>query len=327
VRRIFALGLLLMMIVSGGRAVTYASGLVNGGDADRVHLRAAPSTQADSLGLYFTGALVEPSGGDEEGWTPVTIGVQTGYMMTKYIAFADWLDAPKLRWGEISTLSGRGAALYAAPDANAELLGRLQELQMVLVLGQTAEGWYDIDLGGGQRGYIREGELTICGVTEKGEDRLLEKHTEEIAPGVLLDVELRDTGIGLNGSEAKLMEICMTQNGRMLPRIRYICETVPDGAPHLRFDDVNMDGWKDLIALRTMGASDAYAAYFIYQAHGEYALCLALGGFSAWRYGLEPEERVIVNNRRISAGETVSERWQWQEEELVLLGRETTREE
>lgn len=319
-KRALWLGLLLALIVSGSRAATYATGWVDGRDADRVHLRAAPLAQAESLGLYFTGTLVEPHGGDENGWTPVTIGAQDGYMMTKYIAFTDEMDALRLRWGEVNTDAGNGAALYRAPEADA--LGRLEELQRVLVCGQTAQGWYDVELGGGERGYIRGEELTIRGTVEKHAPCLLEKHSGETAPGVLIEMELYDTGIRLSGSEGKLLEIRMAQDGRTLPCIRYICETVPDDAPHLRLDDVNMDGYRDIVALRTMGASDAYAVYFLYQPHGEYVRCLALGGFSAWRYGLEPDAKVIVNHRHISAGEAVRERWQWQDGGLVLLESE-----
>lgn len=58
---------------------------VDGGDADRVHLRASPSAQADSKGLYFTDTQVFCPQGVSQGWTRVVAGAEEGYMMTSYL--------------------------------------------------------------------------------------------------------------------------------------------------------------------------------------------------------------------------------------------------
>ena len=66
---------------------------VNTGNTGRLHLRAAAREDAASLGLYANGTMVyaSPLG---NGWSQVTVGGQTGYMMTQYLSPVPGLAYP-----------------------------------------------------------------------------------------------------------------------------------------------------------------------------------------------------------------------------------------
>lgn len=53
---------------------------------DRLNLRARPSTDAPSLGKFYTGAVVSVEGGSSDEWQKVSVGGLTGYMMCYYLA-------------------------------------------------------------------------------------------------------------------------------------------------------------------------------------------------------------------------------------------------
>jgi len=321
-KRFTALFAALALAAAAGCA---AEGLVvDGGNADRVHLRAASSLSADSLGLYFSGAPLEVLGGEENGFLPVRIGAAEGYIKADLTAPAEAV-LPAVGAGEVwsdADAAGR-TPLFGEPDNGAELAGFLQGLQRVLVLGQTAEGFYDVTAGSGARGYVAQGDLRLMDAV-RPEAREAMHTLSNASGGAEITARLYKAGLALDAYGSRLHEIEILRDGKAVQQLYYICETVPQDAPHLDFSDMNMDGCPDLIALRTMGASDAYAVYFLYDPEaGLFERSLALEGFSAWRYELAPLERVIVNNIRVSAGEVRREAYQWQGDELILIQTET----
>ena len=56
-KRLFVLLLAMLLMIPAALAESNLY-YIDGRDADRVHLRAEPSAQADSLGLYFSGTGV-----------------------------------------------------------------------------------------------------------------------------------------------------------------------------------------------------------------------------------------------------------------------------
>lgn len=291
---------------------------VSGGNADRVHLRAEPSLSSASLGLYFSGTPVDVLGTEENGFRPVSIGMRRGYMSADYIGERG-SAAPKIRAGEVWAGDSGRTPLYAGPGDTADVIGYLQGLQRVLVLGQTAEGFYDVTAGSGARGYAAKSDLRLMDAVQ--EEKREEMHAASIGTGgALIEARLYKSGLTLDRYGSRVHEIEIIRDGVCVQRLWYICETVPQDAPHLDFSDMNMDGYPDLVALRTLGASDAYAAYFLYDPlSGMFERCLALEGFSAWRYELLPEDRIIVNHIRLNAAETRREFYRWQGDELILM--------
>lgn len=125
---------------------------VDGGDADRVHLRASPSAQADSKGLYFTGTQVFCPQGVSQGWTRVVAGAEEGYMMTSYLRTDGASVQPRQPQGVVRA-SG-WVNLRGGPSLDAQALARLEDGDGVTILGETAGHWYYCTAGG-VTGYVK----------------------------------------------------------------------------------------------------------------------------------------------------------------------------
>lgn len=127
---------------------------------DRLHLRSAPSTDAASLGRYYSGTPVRILE-DEGDWAKVSVADATGYMMKKYLAFGqDMLEVP--RWF-LSNMSKRlteedarqGVSVYARPDTGSETTRVLSGDQTIHILATVGNDWYHILLDDGFFGYVQ----------------------------------------------------------------------------------------------------------------------------------------------------------------------------
>ena len=134
------------------------------GTSDRVHLRAAPSTDAASLGLYFTGTrvmLLSPPGGE---WTQIAVGSEQGWMMSRYLsadpAVAQQYDARR----EGRVVAGSLVNLREAPGTDAARVTWVENSNRVIILGETADHWYyvrHVGLAGYIKAdYVLTGEIT-----------------------------------------------------------------------------------------------------------------------------------------------------------------------
>lgn len=115
---------------------------IDAGNADRVHLRAEPSTDSASRGLYFTGTEAVSNGNPTGEWTHVVIGSQDGYIMTKYLRWGSdigYVQSEQLM-GVIHTNSW--VNIRSAPDKQAEQVGTLRNGETVTILGETDTHWY-----------------------------------------------------------------------------------------------------------------------------------------------------------------------------------------
>lgn len=141
-RLVVFLMILCCQALFGAAAPAFAedsvTAVIDGIDADRVHLRATPDRSADSLGLFYSGTCVELLSQPTEAWSEIRIGSQRGYMMTCY-----------LRWG-----------VDPAKAANCQPMG---------VVGNAAEEvpvWYSLDTASDPDGWINDqAVLTILGET------------------------------------------------------------------------------------------------------------------------------------------------------------------
>ena len=129
---------------------------VDGGSADRVHLRLKPAADSRSLGLYFTGTEVECWSDPSETWVHVSIGAEDGYMMSKYLSLEKVPSRQPL--GIARTDSWLN--LRKLPTKDSERLTTLREGDTVTVLGETAYSWYYIDANG-VYGYVYERYLEL----------------------------------------------------------------------------------------------------------------------------------------------------------------------
>ena len=143
---LFLLAMMLCVpVASAESAVRY----VNGENADRVHLRAEPSAQAESLGLYFAGTDVVVYD-ETDSWSRIVIGSVDGWMMSRYLA--DRASAQLGPW-RMAGADREGQALLLYPDNDSPALLALEDGTVVHVLGETSDGWSYAECHG-VKGYL-----------------------------------------------------------------------------------------------------------------------------------------------------------------------------
>lgn len=141
---------------AAAEGTAFGAATIDGLDADRVHLRAAPSTDAASLGLYFTGTRAVCLSDPAQPWVQVTIGAETGYMMSRYLSMGDVAS----RQPAAAVSAAAGVNLRRAPSLKAELVTTLKRGTALTVLGETADHWYYVT-SGSQAGYVMAQYVTL----------------------------------------------------------------------------------------------------------------------------------------------------------------------
>ena len=207
---------------------------IDGGNADRVHLRSEPSTASDSLGLYFTGTGVSLI--DEmDDWARVMIGDVKGYIMADFLSQSQpVLMAP---WQMVDNPSSTWVNLRERPSMSADILSFPDNGITVRVLGETADGWSYV-VCEGIEGYMR---------------------TELLSP-----VKMRTTLLA-KGSQGYIHR-CIAPNGQELYFNAYAEE------PVIEFKDVNFDGMDDLVIITGRWAKCDTALFYVYDPAEGYVL-------------------------------------------------------
>ena len=158
----------IIMLVGIGAACArpyYGTAIIDGINSDRVHLREQPSTQSASLGLYFTGTEVSCNSDMNDEWVSVTIGAESGYMMSSYLYDGDPYDiTPKQPTGTARPSSAGGWVnlRYTPTYFNSGTAGQLYNGDTVTVLGETSDGWYYV-CAGDIYGYVASDYLVVGG--------------------------------------------------------------------------------------------------------------------------------------------------------------------
>lgn len=126
---------------------------LDGGDADRVHLRVKPSIQSESLGLYFTGTELSCESDPAQEWTKVVIGAQEGYVKSEYLRWGDDRNNVRPQQPQGTIRTNKWINMRSAPSEEAQIEMKLYEGDAVTILGETSEGWSYVKLGNND-GYI-----------------------------------------------------------------------------------------------------------------------------------------------------------------------------
>lgn len=127
---------------------------------DRLHLRVSPDKDAASLGKYYNRTPVRIRKYGEE-WCAVTVCGLEGYMMTKYLAFGEAMDAvkyagPWLTWKEDLTAH----RLYAAPRASSAFTASTGEYGPSFYIMGVAGDFYHVWLSNTEEcSYVRIDDL------------------------------------------------------------------------------------------------------------------------------------------------------------------------
>lgn len=228
------LSLLLVLLLCAPATMAESSVFyIDGKNADRVHLRAEPSMEADSLGLYYTGTDVIVID-YEADWAWVMVGDEVGYIMREYLTLeytsrkgpSMIVDNPDSTW----------VNLRMAPSMQGLVTMRPENGTLVQVLGETSSGWSYVDCEG-VKGYILTSLL--C---------------EWEAPKSLPVTFLAADGAG----SYRYIYRHTAPNGQEL----YFTTSMMD--PIVEFEDVNFDGMNDIVVMLASGASNAYYAFFVY---------------------------------------------------------------
>lgn len=259
-KRLLALLLTVLLMIPAALAemgVRY----IDGGNADRVHLRAEPTTRADSLGLYFTGTGVIVIDWYDE-WAHVLIGDVEGYMMGEFLTgkqnkrVGPWrmVDNPNSTWVNLRTSPSIEAPIALCPDNGTS----------VIVLGETSDGWSYVDYKG-TIGYMRTDMLSAL------EKKLLEARTTILS----------------DASNDGYIHQYIAPNGQAL----YFTSEMEE--PRFYLDDVNFDGWDDLVVMTISGATNAWYTFFTYDPVRDEYTHVRHYGEEFINYGTYPQYGVI----------------------------------
>lgn len=119
--------------------------------------------------------------------------------------------------------------------------------------------------------------------------------------------------IGQTEDRETIFDIRVTMDGEPTQTINFIAENINEGEQEVYLCDVNMDGYTDLALLNSMGASDGFAAYYIYDpAAGGFTYHPELDRLSFYRAQFYPEKRYVLNYLHDSAATGIWELYQWQ---------------
>ena len=230
-KRLLALLMTLLLIPA---AMAESAFYVDGRDADRVHLRAEPSTGAESLGLYYTGTDVTAL--DRQGdWSRVKIGEVSGYMMSRFLTGEQINRVGP--WRMVNNFNSTWVNLRTAPSMDAGVALRPDNGTTVIVLGETSDGWSYVECQG-TTGYIRTDLLSAR------EKKPLEAKTTILSQA------------GWNS--------CIHQY--IAPNGKPIYFTSELNEPQISLEDVNFDGWDDLVIMTMTSAKSTAYQFFVYDA-------------------------------------------------------------
>lgn len=124
---------------------------------DRLHLRAKPNRNADSLGKFYNGTPVRVLERRGE-WVKVQVAHLSGWMMRQYLAFgadANQVQPAFAQMMGLESLEGQEVPLYTRPDEKSPVTARRAIIysQRYWIIGVVEEDWffvyfYDDDIGG-----------------------------------------------------------------------------------------------------------------------------------------------------------------------------------
>lgn len=285
---------LLVLLMLGVSCAHAGEGLyVDGMTADRVHLRAAPEAQAQSLGLYFSGAQAELLDVCDS-WMQVRIGAETGWMQSRYLQEADVSRALPVYL--VSNPGSSWVNLRQEPTTGSASLARLNNDDQVYLLGETADGWSLVEAKG-MTGYV---------VTDFLEEGFGSSRTRIV---------------GTTG-EGGHIHAFTAPNGQPLYFVALETE------PPVVTEDVNFDGLDDIVVYTAMGASNFFCEFYVYD--GEQYIRAEHPGidYGLCNYQLYPEKGIVHSGANNGFAGALHEDclFRWEGSSLRLIRRAVSEE-
>lgn len=320
------------------------------GQSDRVHLRAGCSKDEPSMGLYFNGCPVWVTGEAWNGYSAVVIGMENGYMMTKYLSY-DYVT-PRTPIGTVKT-SGSRVNLRSEPNMDAPVVRTLSSGTEVTVYGETKSGWYYVNTGWDE-GYIKSSLVKLSSSTTRSmsvSNRLGTGTQMSATIPTKTEATAYDGGTASSGGATLVQTLELDEGGKAVRvevtqigenpdygEATYSVRVEAEGTTTQSFvytggrideywkavypTDVNMDGYPDLLLMGIAGASDAFGTHYIYDpASGRFAEHDELADFSVYRCILYPQTGYVLNYLHDGAATGTWALYQWQSGQLVQLAR------
>ena len=296
---------------------------IDAGNADRAHLRETPSVKSDSMGLYFSGTPVE-AGEEIQGFTRVSIGSENGFIMSQYLK-----ETPEGIDGTLRVGTIKADVSYVNLRSRAEgakVIGDVDRSDTVIVMGETAGGWYYVKHGD-TTGYMKSSLVRLGGLAEQHavlrESLIFDERGREIT------VRLYEIG---GGEYEREYRVCFSRDGKEVSAAGFTGDVYEylrgyesdEGSAVMRLTDVNMDGHTDVSVIAYRGATDAQAAHFLYDPEsGGYVHDKRLNVLSWWRCDLYPKTRRMLNYARDGAACGTWTLYQWRGNVLeeIAVGR------
>lgn len=303
------------------------------------------------MGLYFTGCPVWVTGEAWNGYSAVVIGMENGYMMTKYLSY-DYVR-PRTPVGTVKTKSGSRVNLRSEPNMDAPVVRTLASGTEVTVYGETKSGWYYVNTGWDE-GYIKSSLVKLSSSTTRSMSVSRQLGTNALTSAMVptKTVATAYTGGTASSGGAVLVQTLELDEGgrRVIVEVTQIGENPDygeatysvrvemDGETTQSFvytggrmdeywkavyaTDVNMDGYPDLLLMGIAGASDAFGTHYIYDAaSGRFVEHDELADFSVYRCTLYPQTGYVLNYLHDGAATGSFALYQWQNGQLVQLAR------
>lgn len=308
----------LVLLAMAGGALAQVM-YIDGGNADRVHLREESSAESKSYGLYFSGTPVE-AGASFGGFTAVSIGTENGFVKSEFLTGDLSGVNSALRVGTAQTSAGYVNLRSYAGDS--PVLTTVPNGDTVTVMGETANGWYYVRYGD-VLGYMKRSLIRLGGVASI--ETTLRERLTLFVQGREITAELHEVG---GGEYEREYRVRFLEDGAEISAAGFTGDTFEHlrhfesdgGSSILRMTDVNMDGFADVAAISYTGATEAQAAHFLYDPQsGGYGRYKALDTLSWWRCELYPAAKLILNHQRDGAENGVWTLYRWEGTKLMTL--------
>lgn len=174
----------------------YCSAVVKNPNGQRLHLRSAPSTQAASLGLYYTGAEAVCYSDPSQEWVYVSVGNRFGYMKTEFLYFGDSPESvpPQTPIAYVTNQSQYAwLNLRSQPSTQAEVLGKYANGDRVTVIGKV-DDWYHVKAND-TYGFMLSDYLALTDMAPSAQAGTLRQYstTQYILRGYTLEASMTET--------------------------------------------------------------------------------------------------------------------------------------
>ena len=180
------LTLLLAFVSAGALAGNYGHAIIDA-PSGKLHMREEPSSNSDSMGIFFTGVEVELKEEEENGWIEVKIGRESGYMSARYLKKGAAGDRVKEKFWTGTVRANKYARMRAGPSTEYQFYRNVNDGENVTIMGQTDEGWYYVEYKGDQ-GFIAGNLIytrgTVSGNVDDGDEYVYEDVYENYRPVV-----------------------------------------------------------------------------------------------------------------------------------------------